>query len=145
MNHVLVTKIFLVIGGITSYVTYIKNMNKIKELEISNKLLNITIEKMQYENKKLKNFQLSYNKLNDKLNDNENSLKLSYDKLSFNLIDIPEDNLVKSDSSDSFEELDKNYQDSSLDSSVETSIDSLILSDLSELPIDSVEISSNDL
>jgi len=125
MNKSLFGKYILIFGGISSLVTTsaiyyfkIKYNNNILYLEAKNKFLYNTIEKLQYENKKLNN------KLKLLADIENNNLKISYNKLNDNLnsINDDEDSLFKSDSSDSFEEIYQNKDESS-SSSVELSIE----------------------
>jgi len=125
MNKSLFGKYILIFGGISSLVTTsaiyyfkIKYNNNILYLESKNKFLYNTIEKLQYENKKLNN------KLKLLADIENNNLKISYNKLNDNLnsINDDEDSLFKSDSSDSFEEIYQNKDESS-SSSVELSIE----------------------
>jgi len=130
MNKSLFGKYILIFCGISSLVTTstiyyfkIKYNNNILYLEAKNKFLYNTIEKLQYENKKLNN------KLKLLTDIENNNLKISYNKLNDNLnsINDDEDSLLKSDSSDSFEEIyqSKDESSSSVELSIETSSNDL--------------------
>ena len=102
MNRVIIGLISMFAGAI---IVYNRDINKIQGLKDENKKLNILIERLKYENNKRDKL------LKDKLLKNK-ILKESFDKLKDNLCKekpktINDEILFKSDSSDSFEELNQ--------------------------------------